>query len=194
MVERRFDAPEPDDLRKIKEQAGDQEPRAVERSRVRSRKAALELKKLGADFDDIAKVLEFDSPGAARQAVEQAIIDAGEFSGDKENIRALMGLQLDQWHKSIAQKIIDQRNTQQLEYMAMGLRLMERKARLFGVDAPTKIEMHAASNEEISELINAYRSRLALEVPEEGDPFELVEGDDGVWSQPEDMGITDDDE
>ena len=191
MGERRFDIPNRE-LDEIAEEAGVEDPKAVEKSRVRSRKAALELKMMGVPFHEIAKVLEFPSAGAARQAVEQAIIDSGSFEGDKENMRALMGLQLDRWHQSIAGKIIDPRNAQQLEYMSMGLRLLERKSRLFGLDAPTKVELHAASNDEIGELIGAYQERLGIAKPVEGDPFELVEGDDGVWTQADGMDVDDD--
>lgn len=197
MAERHFEVPdenEPPELEKLKEEVGDVPQKEVEHSRIRSRKAALELKMMGVPFHEIAKLLEFPTPGAARQAVEQAIIDSGSFEGEKETMRSLMGLQLDRWHQSIAGKIIDPRNTAQLEYMAMGLRLLERKSRLFGLDAPTKVELHNASNEEITSLIGAYQERLGLDKPEEGDPFDLVEGEDGIWKEADGMDIGDDDD
>lgn len=195
MAERRFEAPN-SELDPIREELGteEEEKALVRNPRRRSAKAALELKMMGANFVEIAKVLEFESPSAARMAVESALIESGHGDADKESIRSLMGLQLDQWHKSIATKIVDSKLTGQLEYMAMGLRLMERKARLFGIDAPTKVELHNADDHEIQALIGAYQERLGLSRPEEGDPFELVEGEDGVWQQADGMDVEDDDD
>lgn len=194
MAERRFEVPTTSETQRLAEEAGVEEPQALERNtRRRSRTAALTLKMGGASYAEIAQMLDFDSAAQARQACEQAIIESGSYDGDKENLRALMGLQLDQWHRSIATKIIDPTNNAQLEYMAMGLRLLERKSRLFGVDAPTKIELHDASNEEIAALIEKYEEKLGLARPVEGDPF--VEDEDGVWIEAKDeMGEIDDDD
>jgi len=98
---------------------------------------ALELRKRGLTFEAIARQLGYSAPAAAYKAVMSALGEAnrepvGEF-------RELEAQRLDQMQEKISDNIGPDKETG-LPVVDRLLRIMERRARLLGLDQPQKVE------------------------------------------------------
>ena len=179
-----------DQLEEIEEELGTAaEERAVSKRSDTSVRAAMVMAMQGASYADIARVLDYDSPGAAKAAVERAVADSGgDLAQDRATLRGVMSSRLEFWLRSIAPKIIAD-GPSQLDYMSMGLRLADRRIKLLGLDMPTQIELIDPGHEEFAEFVQKLVAKAGMEPTPEGDPFaevdDLVEGEDGVWRRAE---------
>ena len=134
----------------------------VPEQRVR---AALALKVAGAPYSAIATELGFANALAARNAVER-YLSAMVTEGDLKTQRALTSERLERllravWPKAIQEtlevetgtgknkKKVTVLNTDQLQYVRTALMLIDRSARLHGLDAPQKLEVTRPSDDEV---------------------------------------------
>ena len=145
--------------------------------------AAVTLAMYGASPTDIAKTLHYSSPYRARMAVERALASAANSPDDKEKVRKLVDKRLNRLLSSVMSKAIDPTDPQHLAYNARALAIVDRQAKLHGVDAATQIQF-SASDQYIEEFVNSIRpladaNMLAIEadILEEGEIVE--EGDIG---------------
>lgn len=186
----RFGDPQVDEAREeladIEEEVGTEgDEKAIARKSDTNVRAAMVMAMNGSSYADIARVLDYATPAQARLAVEKAISESGgDLAADRTTLRGLTSARLEYWLRSISTKIVTD-GPQQLEYMAMGLRLTERRAKLLGLDMPTTIELHSAGADEVTALVTDLVHKLGVTPEPEGDPFaevdDLVEGEDGVW-------------
>lgn len=117
--------------------------------------AALSLKLSGASYTNIAKILGYSSAFRARQAVEQVLANAADSVEDRDKMRVLISRRLDRLLQSVMGKAVDPKSPDHLAYNARALAIVDRQAKLAGVDAPTQIQISASD-----EQIEAYIARV----------------------------------
>ena len=95
---------------------------------------ALEMRKAGATYDDIARALGYSQPAVAHKAVKTAL----KFSlrDVAEDVRDIELHRLDQALLAIWPGV----RSGDLKSIDRFLRIMERRARFLGLDVPTKVE------------------------------------------------------
>lgn len=154
---------------------------------LRSSKAAVALKVAGASYDEIAEVLEYVSPAAARIAVESALSASVDANTDYRSLRAVASLQLDGLLKSVWGRARDANDPDQLAYGRMALSVIDRKIKLHGIDAPQMITIIDPSAEEFEKVIAMAATRMGAIPAQEGDIFQLEQAPDGeTWGSADD--------
>lgn len=105
------------------------------------RRKALELRKAGAGYEDISRKLGLAGPGSAYKIVQTALKNTYREPADdvrKLELERLDRLTLALWTRS--------KNGDEIAIDRV-LKIMDRRAKLLGLDAPTKI-IHPVSTEE----------------------------------------------
>lgn len=97
-------------------------------------KRALEMRKAGAHYDVIAERLGYADPSGAQRAVMAGLRELTR--EDAEDVRMLELARLDALWMSAYQKAV----TGSVAHVGVLLKIMERRAKLMGLDAPQVIE------------------------------------------------------
>jgi hypothetical protein len=142
----------------------------------------------GANYPEIAD--EFGiSVATARMAVERVLADSWDDNEDKTKQRARVSLQLDAMLRSVVDKALDPNDDNQLAYHRALLQVIDRKARLLGLDAPINVQLGLPSKDELDQWVNAVAAYNGTATPVEGDPFEEItmeqDPETGEWQSPE---------
>lgn len=125
----------------------------VDKSQTKA-EAAVTLFVYGASPSDIAKTLKYSSAYRARMAVERALAGAEHTMDDKEKVRKVIDKRLNRLLAAHIGQAVDVNNPNQLAHSARALAIIDRQAKLHGVDAPTQIQV-SASDQHIEEFISA---------------------------------------
>jgi hypothetical protein len=163
----------------------DKDSAQVKKRSDRSALAAVKLKLAGATYAEIAQLQEYSSPAAARLAVERAIADSGDSDVDYKMMRAIASAQLDGLMKSVAARALDKNDSEHLAYVRQAVSIIDRKAKLWGLDAPVKMEVSNPSVDEFNAMVDKFVQEMGGEV-EEADIFTLEQAPDGVTWGPAD--------
>lgn len=141
---------------------------------------ALELRKLGFTYRRIGEQLGVTEAGAHKM-VTKSLRELDEKSAESAiEVRRLELERLDGWTLRVAQEIEKGRALRAID---RGLRIQARRAKLLGLDAPTKLELGQVTDELVKSLVEASNA---------GDPVaaqairELSEGKVGLlpaWSR-----------
>lgn len=99
------------------------------------------LKLAGASYTEIAKIAGYSSATRARLAVEKVLAAAADSPEDREKMRVLTSKRINRLLQSVMGKAVDPKDPQHLAYNARALALVDREARLWGVDAPTQVQI-----------------------------------------------------
>ena len=120
---------------------------------------ALELRKAGVSYAKIAEVLGYASTGGSHKAVSSALKKTLQEPADE--LRKLEVERLDAALSSIWASV------KQGQYGAIdrALRIMERRARLLGLDAPTKQEVTGADGKNIELTVKYATDDKPTETP-----------------------------
>lgn len=127
---------------------------------------AVELRTAGMPYAEIAHTLGMAGPSSAYRMVMRAL--AQNQSEEVEELRMVEGARLDCMQQSVWQRAVDG----DLSSIDRVLKIMERRARLFGLDAPQKV---AVSTTQVDDQIDALLAELAAlpPVPDDLDQGEL---------------------
>lgn len=117
--------------------------------------SALALKLSGASYTDIAKVMGYSSAYHARQAVERVLAASADSPEDRDKMRVLVDRRLNRLLQSVMSKAVDPKDAQHLAYNARALAIIDRTAKLWGVDAPVQVSIAPADS-----YIHEYAQRL----------------------------------
>lgn len=139
--------------------------------RNRKADAALSLRLSGATWADIALTLGYPTPRAAMLACERALVRQLETTEDREKMRAMAGARLERLLRGIWTKALDPSDPDQLSAVSRARELIDRHAKLFGLDAPTEIVVHTPSQSELEDWVLRMTATMVPEV-EESDIFE----------------------
>lgn len=181
----------PEDLgiRRIQKQVGTRsDVRAAESMSEVMARAIVSLWTRGANYPDIAD--EFGiSAATARMAVERVLSDSLDDNEDKSKQRHRVSLQLDAFLRSVVDRSLDPTDDLHLSYLRTALMIVDRKARLLGLDAPINVQLGLPSKDELDQWVAAVAQYNGTVAPIEGDPFEEIEltqdPETGEWSSPE---------
>lgn len=120
------------ELMKIKGDTEDSPTRAA---------AAVAMKIDGAGYSDIARVLEYSSAQRARLAVEEAIGAQAGSPEQIEHIRFLNSRRLERLLQSMMKRATNPKDPDHLAYARMVVVVIDRHLRLWGADAPQKLDV-----------------------------------------------------
>lgn len=164
----------------------------VDRSATKA-EAAVTLKLYGASYTEIKNTLHYSSAYRARMAVERALAAAADSVEDKEKMRYLINKTLDRLKASVMSKAVNPNDPQHLAYNARALAILDRQAKLYGVDAPTQIQI-TQSDQYIQEYLEAVlpgvkedNNQIEANILEadEAEDAEIVDEEGNVIGQPE---------
>ncbi len=138
----------------------------------------------GANYPDIAD--EFGvSIATARMAVERVLSDSLDDSEDKTKQRHRVSLQLDAFLRSVMDRALDPEDDQHLAYLRAALQVVDRKARLHGLDAPVNIQLGLPTADELDEWVRAVAQHNGTAPPVEADIFDEIsleqDEESGEW-------------
>lgn len=143
----------------------------VARARDRKANAAIQLRIAGASWDEIAQSLGFPSGHAALVATERALEKELKSEENQAAMRSLAGKRLERLLRGVWAKAIDPENPEQLVAVDKARQLIDRHAKLYGLDAPTEV---VVSNPAAHELEAWVSTVVAQTMPpiEEADIFD----------------------
>ena len=118
--------------------------------------AAVGLRLSGASFSTIAKTLGYSSPTRARSAVERALASSADSPEERDAQVQLIDRRLNRLLQSVMSKAVNPTDPEHLQYNARALAIVDRQARLHGVDAPTKVQLSPSD-----EYIRDYLAKVA---------------------------------
>lgn len=158
----------------------------VARARDRKANAAIQLRIAGASWDEIAQSLGFPTPRAALVATERALEKELKSEESQTAMRSMAGKRLERLLRGVWTKAIDPQHPEHLVAVDKARQLIDRHAKLYGLDAPTEFVVNNPAQAELEKWVATVisESRPALE---EADIFdaEVLEGgedDDAVSS------------
>lgn len=125
--------------------------------------AAVNLLISGADYRDIAKVLVYKNTDEVKRAVWNAIgsIEMDENRRGRE--RELMARRLTAMISSGWKRATNPNDPDHLAYQRLMLAIMDRQAKLYGLDAPTQSIVYTPSQAEINEHVARVRNLVVVE-------------------------------
>lgn len=143
----------------------------VIRARDRKANAAVQMRIAGASWDEIAEVIGYPSGRDALVATERALEkELRDLS--KDSMRQMAGRRLERLLRGVWPKAIDPDNPEQLPAVGKAREIIADHRKLFGLDAPTEIAVHAPTEQELANwvatVVNVGRPAL-----EEADIFDI---------------------
>jgi len=138
---------------------------------------------MGASYPEIAE--EWHTTAAvARLAIERTLADSLDDYEDRSKQRARMNMWLNAAMKSISPRALDSHDKKQPDYLRLGMQVFDRIASMNGLNAPTEHVIHTPTGDELQQFVDAVARLNGVIPPVEGDPFELIEIEEGVWEEP----------
>lgn len=137
--------------------------------------AAVKMAVEGVSYTDIARTLDYDNPAAAKKAVWASIGDIEIDADEVKRKRDLMGRGLGRLLSSCMRRATNPHDPDHLAYTRTVLAIMDRQARLYGLDAPTNLIVHTPTQREIDQYVATVR---AMQIEAAGDQeAEIIEGE-----------------
>lgn len=128
-------------------------PNATISARQRKADAAVEMRLGGATWSQIAEALGFPTPRAALVATERALQRRLDNPEDREAMRNLTGQRLQRLLRSTWSKAINPDNPDHLVAVSKALAVIDRHARLYGLDAPQEFVVNSPTTQQIEEWV-----------------------------------------
>lgn len=148
-------------------------------------RAIVSLWTRGANYVDIADEFGISVP-TARMAVERVLADSLDDNEDKTKQRHRVSLQLDAFLRSVVDRSLDPTDDQHLAYLRTALQIVDRKARLLGLDAPINVQLGLPTKDELDQWVAAVAAYNGTATPVEGDPFDEItmtqDPETGEWA------------
>ena len=136
--------------------------------------AAVAMKVMGASYSEIARTLGFSSAFHARTAVERALAESADNDDDRAKLRELTTRRLERLLKSVMSQALDPKHPDQLAYNARALAIIDREARLHGIDAPTQAVLFTPDSERVEKVIAEV---LAVARAQHGGEQDIIEAE-----------------
>jgi len=153
-----------------------------EDDRPSRQEAAVALRIAGATYAEIARTLDYSNNTRARQAVERALASSvGE--DDREQMRFIEGRRLERLLRSLWKKATDEEGEEQLAAARTALAVIDRHAKLYGLDAPTVHAVYSPTATEMEQWLAGVAERVREGQPEE---YDIIQGEieAGSYSEP----------
>jgi len=143
-------------------------------SRIES---AVALKVAGANYAQIARALDYAHPALARQAVEKAL-STSVSDEDRKAQRLVASARIEALLRSVWKRANDPQDEEHLGYMRGALALIDRYAKLWGLDAPIEVVSYTPSQAEYQAALESIVHQFTANLPEEADIIGEVLRDD----------------
>lgn len=115
--------------------------------------AAVNMAIEGSSYYDIARVLDYPSPSAAKKAVWAAIGDIEPDPDEVKRQRHMMSQTLGRLQASMMRRATNPKDPDHVQYVRATIAVLDREAKLLGLDAPTNIVLHSATAQEIDDYV-----------------------------------------
>jgi hypothetical protein len=117
---------------------------------ARTSSAALALRLAGATYDEVADALGLPSAENARDLTERALAARADLDRNgRDRLRAENGARLERLMRGVWQKAIDPEHPDHLVAVRVARELVDRHCKLYGLDAPSELIVHAPTAAEI---------------------------------------------
>lgn len=156
----------------------------VARARDRKANAALQLRIAGASWDEIAQSLGFPTPRAALVATEKALEKELHTEENQGQMRSLAGKRLERLLRGVWTKAIDPAHPEHLFAVDKARLIIDRHAKLYGLDAPTEFVVTNPAQQEIEKWVATVIGQ-AQPTLREADIFDAEVIEDGSESEPD---------
>jgi len=127
--------------------------KAVARARDRKAASALQLKIAGATWDEIATLVGYPTGHHAQIATEKALEKELRTEGSQAYMRTIAGQRLERLIRSTWKKAIDENHPEHLVAVDRARQLIDRHAKLYGLDAPTEVVVHSPTRDELERWV-----------------------------------------
>lgn len=124
------------------------------RPRERKANVALEMRLAGYQWDEVADVVGYPDARAAQVAFETAL--EKQLQSDpqmRSKMREYTGRRLERLLRAVWSKAIDPENPEQMVAHQRALSVIDRHAKLFGLDAPTEVVVHTPTADELQNWV-----------------------------------------
>jgi hypothetical protein len=151
----------------------------VMRAKDRKANAAIQLRIAGASWDEVAEVVGYPSGHAALVATERALEKELRTEENQKAMRSLAGKRLERMLRGVWTKAIDPNNPEHLAAVDRARLLIDRHAKLYGLDAPTEYVVTSPSQSELENWVGRVLSVQTNDL-KEPDIFDItsIEDDD----------------
>jgi len=152
--------------------------------------AAVQLRISGASFDDIARTLGLSSARAALTTVTRALADQTEEDSDeRRRLRTETNMQLEACIASVMGKATDRNDPEHLPAVRTLVSVLDRRAKLNGLDAPTEVTVHNPTMTEIDNWVSmAVRQSMPTVVEADTDEMLGIIDAEVIEPEPADAG------
>lgn len=116
-------------------------------------RAALALRLAGASYMEIADAVGYTDHVTARQAVVRELAGIDTDTASRERLRAEEGARIERLMRSVWGKATDQNHPEHLMAVRTALSLIDRHARLFGLDTPVEQPIYTPTTAEIDQWV-----------------------------------------
>lgn len=164
---------------------GDNGGSALTKARMRKAQSAVQLKVDGYKLEDIAVALGYPSGAAVGTAIEVALSHELRET-DKDTLRGIAVRRLEQAWRSVNDKIKDPSSPDHLGAVNAGVKIIDRHAKLLGLDAPTELVVSTPSAQELQAYVDEV---ITAKQTAEGTAYtQIVEADilEGEWVEGDD--------
>lgn len=138
---------------------------------VRMGAAAVALRVNGTSYTDIAMTLGLTTPRAALTLVTRELAAQTEgMDEERDELRRIESARLDQLLLSVMEKATDPDCGEHLPAVKVAVTLIDRRIKLYGLDAPTEVTIHTPTQTEldnwVSQMVGQSMVPQALEEPD----------------------------
>lgn len=141
--------------------------------------SAIAMRVAGADYSEIAAVLEYGTVTAARQAVERGLASTVT-EEDRKEMRTIANRRLERLLRAVMPKVVGQGENGSDEVLSgarTALAIVDRHIRLNGLDAPSTLAIYSPTDSEIKAFLTNYTQIATSHLPDEVDILE------GEWTE-----------
>lgn len=147
--------------------------------RASRQESAIALRIRGANYSEIADLLEYSSANQARLAVERGLASlVGK--EDREQMRFIEARRLERILRGLWSKATDDKSDEHLPAARTALAVIDRHARLYGLDAPQEMVVYNPTGTELDAWVQAMAGQIRSAGPQEVDIIdgEVLDRDD----------------
>ena len=143
-------------------------------------RAALALRLAGATYDEVADILVLQDARAAQALVERALAAEHVDDADRDRLRAEASQRILKLLSGVWGKATDADSPEHLAATGKALQLIDRHARLLGLDAPQEVVVHTPTTMEIDAWVEQMLGSAQVMLVQEADPIVgVLEATDG---------------
>jgi hypothetical protein len=144
---------------------------------------AVALRIWGANYTEIAKQCGYTSAKMARLAVERGLA-ASVGEDDREQRRHLEARRLERLLRAVMPRATNEDDPEQVSYVRASLAIIDRHARLYGLDAPQEVVLYNPTERELESWLESKTALMQQDLPEEadiieGESWEVIDSDAG---------------